>query len=310
MKRDLSSVDLNLLVLLEALYEERNLTRAASRIGVGQPSASKALDRLRSILGDELFIRVPGGMRPTRRAVEIEPGLRRALSEIRDAVLSELTFEPALAKGTVRLATSDIVTLTFLPEVLARLHATLPGVDMRIRNLDKEQAYEDLDAGRVDFVIGVFDNPPKRFMTWSVINDRFVVIASKALGVPHNKISLKTYLTVPHILFTLRDDAQGAVDQALAKLGEKRRVALTVSHVLAVPALVARTNFLATISVQIAQRLGPSEGCQILEPPIPLQPWTQRLIWNREADSDRLLKFVRDEIIDAGSLEKHDGRTG
>jgi DNA-binding transcriptional LysR family regulator len=309
MTKDLSSVDLNLLVLLEALYEERNLTRAAARIGVGQPSASKALERLRSILGDELFVRVPGGMRPTRRAVEIEPGLRRALSEIRNAVLSELTFDPALAKGTVRLATSDIVTLTFLPEVLARLHDRLPGVDVRIRNLEKEQAYGDLDAGRVDFVIGVFDDPPKRFMTRAIIRDRFAVIASKDVKATKNRISLKTYLSVPHILFTLRDDAQGAVDDALAELSEKRRVALTVSHVLAVPALVARTNFLATISEQIAHRLGPGEGCQVLEPPIPLQPWTQRLIWNREADSNRLLKLVRDEIIAAGRPQKDDGKT-
>lgn len=298
---DLSSIDLNLLLLLEALYEERNITRAAARVGTSQPSASKALDRLRTGMNDPLFVRVPRGMRPTRRALEMEPGIRRALSEIRNAFLSGESFDPAMAVGPVRIATSDIVSLTFLPDVLTKLHARAPRIDIRVRNLEKETAFADLDAGRIDFVIGVFDDPPKRFMARPVIKDRFVVIAPADLELSDGRMSLDRYLEIPHVLFTLRDDAQGAVDDALAKLGRKRRVALTISHVLAVPALVSRMKFLATISVQIAQRLGPVEGCRVIEPPVALKPWTQRLIWSREAASNRLLKLVRDEILDAGS---------
>ncbi len=90
------------------------------------------------------------------------------------------------------------------------------------------------------------------------------------------------------------------MDAALAELGKTRRVALTVNHVLAVPALVAKTGFLSTISVQIAERLAPLESCQILELPIPIKPWTQRLIWDREADDNKLLKLVLEEILKPG----------
>ena len=168
---NLNAIDLNLLVFLEALFEEQNLTRAAARIGIGQPSASKALDRLRSIFGDELFVRVPSGMRPTRRALEIEPGIRKALTEIRAVLISGAAFDPRTAKGVIRIATSDIVTLIFLPKILARLHAKAPNLDVRIRNLEKGDAFADLDAGRADFVIGVFDDPPKRFLVRQIIRD-------------------------------------------------------------------------------------------------------------------------------------------
>jgi DNA-binding transcriptional LysR family regulator len=308
MRRDLASIDLNLLLLLEALYDERHLTRAAARLGVGQPSASKALDRLRAVLGDKLFVRIPGGMRPTRRALEIEPGIRRALSEIRGALLSAEDFDPAQAVGTVRLATSDIVTLTFMPPIVAALHAKAPGVELRIRNLEKETAFPDLDAGRIDFVIGVFDDLPKRFMARTVIEDRFAVIAPK--GFAGTRLTLDAYLAVPHILFTLRDDAQGAVDAALAELGRTRRVALTVNHVLAVPALVAQTGFISTISIQIANRLAPLEDCQILELPLAIKPWAQKLIWSREANDNKLLKLVLDEVLKAAGASVDKRKSG
>jgi DNA-binding transcriptional LysR family regulator len=297
MTKNLSSLDLNLLVLLEALFDERNITRAAARLGIGQPSASKALDRLRISFKDELFVRTPDGMRPTTRALSVEASVRHALAEIRKIVIDREKFDPSTITGIVRIATSDTVTLTTLPDVLRRLHRKVPGLEVHIRNLEKDNAFSDLDSGRLNFVIGVFDNVPKRFLAKSVIDDHFVVIAPASIKPERGKIALKTYLELPHILFTLRDDSQGAIDLVLAKRGLKRRVGITVCHVLAIPALVASTGFVSTISAQIAKRIGPTEGCKIFEPPFALQPWKQQLVWSQETDSNPLLALVRDELL-------------
>ena len=149
----------------------------------------------------------------------------------------------------------------------------------------------------------MFDNVPKRFLAKPIINDRFVVLAPAGTKSTHGKIALKTYLELPHILFTLRDDSQGIVDDVLAKKRLKRRVGITVSHVLAVPALVARTGFISTISAKIAERFEPIEGCITFAPPIALKPWKQQLIWSVETDTSPLLALVRDEMLAAQDVE-------
>ena len=290
---DLARIDLNLLVLFEALMAEQNVTRAAARVGVAQPSASKALDRLRHLFGDELFVRRPAGMHPTTRALELEPEIAAVLERVRGLVAAQVPFEPATAKGVVRIAMSDAAEFVLLPELVGRLGHLAPGLDLRSRPLDKDRALAELDAGRLDAAVGVFPELPKRYAHAPLYEERFVCMARADHPRLKGGLTLGVYVDLPHLLVTLRDDARGAVDEALNRLGCSRRIAATVGRVLVVPHLLRRSDAVATLPSRPAKAVAAFAGCRIHEPPLALAGWTETLVWSHAAGREPLQVWFR-----------------
>jgi DNA-binding transcriptional LysR family regulator len=281
---NLAHLDLNLLVLFEALMAERNVTRAAVRVGVAQPSASKALDRLRHLFGDELFVRTPGGMRPTPRASELEPEIAALLDRVRRLVAARVPFDAASARGVVRVAMSDAAEFVLLPGLVGRLGEAAPGIDLRVRPLDKGRAPDDLDAGQVDALIGVFPGLPKRYRTADLWEERFLCLARADHPRLGRELSLDVFAELPHLLVTLRDDAHGAVDEALARLGRSRRIVATVGRFLIVPHVLRCSDALAMLPSRLATAVAAGTGCRAFEPPLGLRGWTETLVWSRATE--------------------------
>ena len=281
----LEGLDLNLLVVLQALIAERSVTRAAAEVGLSQPAMSHALARLRKALGDPLLVRTPRGMEPTPRAKAMAEPLERALIDLREAVSAPTIFDPGRARGRFRVATDDYLELILMPKLLARLWQQAPGVDVRISNSSGRSGH-DLAEGRIDIIIdpvSAFGPLPGAY-SQRILQDRFVcVVRADHPGVGKH-LTLETFLALPHALVAPGGRPGGIVDAALAKLGLRRRVALEIPHFLAAPAMVRETDIVLTVGERIAQALG--DGLRILSPPIELPRFSVDTIWHERHHAD------------------------
>lgn len=291
------SVDLNLLKAFAALHAERHVTRAGARIGLAQPSMSNALARLRALFGDELFQRTPTGMVPTQRALELAPQIDAALTLLDRAFERTQAFDPATAQATLTLATSDNLMLTLAPAMLSRFRSVAPGLDLRLRDLDKTTVWAELDRGDLDATIGTFAAIPARFHSRPYLADRFVCIARAGHPALKKGLTLETFAELPHILTTLGRDASGAVDDALRSLGMSRRVVMTVTQFSVVPDLVRKSDCIATIPLSAACHLAEHSGCDLFEPPLPLPDWTMTLVWSAASNARPVMRFAIEEVV-------------
>jgi DNA-binding transcriptional LysR family regulator len=279
---NLRSLDLNLLLVFDAVMAERNVTRAADRIGLSQPAMSNALTRLRHHLKDELFVRSPDGMRPTARALELAAPIHEALSSLEQA-LDPALFDPAQSTRTFKIATNDYVAAVLMPKVMARLAEIAPGIDVRLVPLGGRM-HELLDAQEVDFACTSVGEQPERFATRDIVEDSYVVLmrSGHPLGA-YDRLRIEVYAAATHVLVTPRGDPRGFVDSALAARGLTRRLALTVNQFAAAPAIVAATDLVATIPKRAADLFGPPFGlihrpCPV---PAPREMSLVSLVWNR-----------------------------
>ncbi len=301
---NLSAVDLNLLVAFEALFETRNVTLAGQRIHRAQPSVSSALNRLRRVFNDELFVRTSDGMQPTEHAVALMPAISSALDQIRGALAQGTVFDPGAAQGRrFTLAASDYADIVLVPHIVARLRREAPGADLRVARLDRATLYEQLDNGMVDVAIGGHLTPPKRMRVTPLYDETFVCIADKQHpGLRGRKLTLDRYVALPHALFVPSDDgsARGVVDVSLARLGRKRRVACTFAHIVALPHAVAGTDLIATLARRAALRLaGPELSLRALPAEVDPGPFAVDMISSRRTSGDAAQKWLQGLIEQA-----------
>ncbi|MBT9431243.1 LysR family transcriptional regulator [Candidatus Sodalis endolongispinus] len=261
---NLSSVDLNLLVVFEALYETGNVTLAGKLLNRAQPSVSNALGRLRLLFQDELFVRTAGGMVATEKAQTLIPAIAAILDQLRDTLERDTAFNPEQANGRrFTLAASDYADIVPVPHIVRRLRRLAPGIDLRLCTLDRERIYTQLDNAQVDIAIGGHLTPPKRMQAVPLYSEDFVCISDRATlaaGPPGGApapLTLQTYLQRPHALFVPSNDGsrRGVIDRKLAALGLRRRVAATFSHIVALPQAVSGTDLIATLAGRVDHRL-------------------------------------------------------
>lgn len=174
---DLGAVDLNLLVAFEALYIHQSVTLAARHIHIGQPAMSAALGRLRSLFGNELFVRVGREMKPTSRAEEVAPQVISALNTIRATLADPQTFDPASSQKTFTVATSDYFASMILPVLLGILRHQAPLINLRLLPVEKESLVNSIENDKVDVAVGTFDNLPSYILQQTLLSEQFVGIA-------------------------------------------------------------------------------------------------------------------------------------
>jgi DNA-binding transcriptional LysR family regulator len=300
---NLAAVDLNLLVAFEALMAERNVTRAGQRIGLGQPAMSAALGRLRLTFKDELLVRVPGApMRPTDKAVALNHAVSEVLARVRQVFDAEADFDPARARVVYRIATSDHPATMVLPRFLEVLGQRAPHVNVRIFALDKRDAFDLVDRGEIDLLIGSFRNVPKRIRSKPLYTDGYLCLIRRGhplLGAD-GSLSLDAYVSIPHVLVTLAADDRGIVDEVLAKRGLRRRVAVTVSDFHLVPHIVERTDMIGHMPRRIANLLVRDHDLLVLPPPVELPPWNSELFWGGVSDAEPGAKWFREQLFAIG----------
>ncbi len=278
---NLRRLDLNLLVIFDALIQERNVTRAAERIGLSQPAVSNALSRLRYYLQDDLFVRGSTGMQPTPRAMEIACEVHQALNAI-ELALDPASFDPQTSERVFTIDTNDYTVSTCIPPLMQKLAKEAPNVDVRIV-APAGKAYERLDAREIDFAVGVFSSMPDRFGV-TVLNDNaFAVLMRADHPLAKGRLTLKRFAACKHLLITPRGDPSGFVDVALAERGLSRRVALTVNQFVVAPRIIAASDLIVTLPKRIAALYAPM--LNLVLRPSPIQPPPEfdkiELIWHK-----------------------------
>jgi DNA-binding transcriptional LysR family regulator len=297
----LGSLDLNLIVALDALLEERSVTRAAARIGITQSAMSHALARLRAVTGDELLVRANRGMVPTLRAETLAVPVRRALDLVASALRSPQAFDPKTARQTVRITTSDFGEITLLPKIVARLAAEAPGIDLRV-GAYRETAAGLLGSGVADLVIAPVtphDEAPGIFAK-KLFDETFVCVVRRGHPLARKKLTLSRYAAASHALISPSGREGSFVDDALARLGLTRRVAVTVPHFLVAPHIVAGSDLVLTLASRIATTLAKPLGLALLRPPLELrlEGFRMSMLWHERTHADPGQSWVRELFSD------------
>ncbi len=301
-------IDLNLLVYLDALLRERNVTRAAHQLNLSQPAMSNGLRRLRELFNDPLLVRTSEGMTPTARALELEPVVREVLGKIDQAVQPRGDFDPASALRVFRIMASDYAESTLLPGVLGKLRTLAPGLTLDIMT-PSDVSFLDVERGKVDMVINRFDSMPQSFHQIHLWNDSFTCVLS-----PHNPVladfTLENYLKAKHVWVSKTgmgvgvgvdpDDVQrlGWVDVALNKLGKKRQIRVFTRHYQAAMTLAEQNDLIVTLPTRAAQLMLNNPRVVLREPPLAIPPLELKMAWSPLLQHNPDNKWLRKLIAD------------
>ncbi|PIA98597.1 MULTISPECIES: LysR family transcriptional regulator [Streptomyces] len=294
---NLGSVDLNLLLALDALLTERNVTRAATRVGLSQPGMSSALARLRKLFDDPLLVREGTTLVATARAEALMQPVREALDIIQRALNNRLGFDPDTDECTVRISCSDYSVLILIGPLVRRLAAEAPGVTIQIRPRSPDPS-RMLRDGATDLVIeptaimGEVSLPSQPLFT-----DRWLCGVWEGNSQVGDELSMQTYLRLGHVIYSMAADLPAAVvDTYLARTAPPRRVEFTVESFLIAPALLQGTDLITLVLERSVPHLPSTAAIRLLDPPLELPALIQRLWWSPHRTTDPALTWVRAKI--------------
>jgi DNA-binding transcriptional LysR family regulator len=294
---DIRNVDLNLLVALDALLAERNVSRAAVRLRLSQPAASALLARLRELFGDPLLLRSARGMLPTPRALELLGPVKRVLDEIDALVQPRSAFDPGSALHTFTLSASDYVEYALLPTLVDYLERKAPGVRLAVRPLDLQTVAKQMESGEVDLCITGLQNAPAGLHTQPLYTERMVSVVRRNHPGIGARLTLEKFCSLEHILVSVRSSSFSArIDEALAALGRKRRARLAVPHFLLVPEIVARSDMISALPERLAR--GYATKLRILEPPLEIPGFTVGQIWHERNQREPAQQWLRQLLLE------------
>jgi DNA-binding transcriptional LysR family regulator len=293
-RTNLSRIDLNLLVLFEAVLEEKHVARAASRLHVSPSAVSHGLGRLRRLMQDPLFLRQPKGVVPTERARRLAAPIADILERARQVMAEAVGFDPATSQRRFVIGAPDGAYGVLLPPLLAEIRRTAPGIDLSMRNLvgNFESALTDLDERRLDLAIIPLPEIPARFVARKLYDEDFVLVRRGRDAT--RKLTLAQYCEAPHLVVSASGDHSGPVDRELAKRGTSRRVMLTVSNFMQALAIVAESDLVAALPRQFALKHAARYKVGISEPPFPFLSSPLRAVAPEVATRDLGLAWLLD----------------
>jgi DNA-binding transcriptional LysR family regulator len=295
--------DLNLLRVFDALMRERSATRAGAQIGLSQPAVSQALNRLRGLLNDQLFVRRGPEMSPTPKAEALAPTIRNALAELERALSGDRTFDPAAAQRTYTILGADFVSLLIMPPLFARVSAAAPGVRLRLVDTALGEVERLLQEDAVDLAVERPLDVPGWISRERVFDSPFAIVASNAnpriaeAGVqPGEALPLDLFCTLPHALRSIDGSLSGWTDEALAAAGRERRVVLALPHFAAVVLAVGQSELIAAVPVQFARAAAAPLGLALYKAPLELSVPEISMYWHSRHDRNPAHQWLRDQV--------------
>jgi DNA-binding transcriptional LysR family regulator len=305
---NIKRMDLNLLVYLDVLLRERNVTQAANQLNLSQPAMSNGLRRLRELFEDPLLVRTSDGMTPTERALELEPMVREILTIVDKAVQPTAAFEPASAERVFRIMASDYAESTLLPTVLGRLRNEAPGVSLDIMT-PSDVSFLDVERGKVDMVINRFDTMPQSFHQINIWADSFSCLLSADNPLLQD-FTLDTYLQAQHVWVSKTGmgvgvgvdpaDVQrlGWVDAALAALGKKRNITVYTRHYQTSMLLAEQNDLVVTLPTMAALLQANNPRLVIKPPPLDIPPLELKMAWSPLLQHNPANRWLRTLIVE------------
>lgn len=292
-RTNLARIDLNLLVLFEAVLEELHVARAAKRLHVSPSAVSHGLGRLRRLMNDPLFLKQPKGVVPTERARSLAVPVAEILERAREVIESAEAFDPRHSRRRFVIGAPDGASAVLLPSLLAELRSAAPGIDLGVRNLvgNFDAAFTALDRRELDLAVVPMPEMPARFASAKLYDEDFVVV--RRTGHPAgSKLTLAAYCSAPHLVVSNSGDPTGPIDAELAKRGKSRRVVLTVSNFMHALAILSESDLMAALPRHFVAKHGARYGLKSSEPPFPFLSSPLRAVVPRAAMNDAGLAWL------------------
>jgi DNA-binding transcriptional LysR family regulator len=284
---NLSTVDLNLLIAFDALMEHRHVTRAAEAIGRSQPAMSNALARLRELFEDQLLVRSAGAMVPTPRALALHERIRRALEQIDIAMSGGSDFVPAQSSRTFTVGMAELTAFPMLPRLTRRLAREAPSVNVNILSVALVPGLELLTADECELVVTSMPaNLPPQVENELLYTENIVCMARPDHPAFAGDFTLEDYLAYPHITVQPNARILSIIDQALAAIDRRRRVAVRVPHLLLVPQLLADSDLIANLPRRVAEYFLTSGDFVVRPAPFEIPAFRACLAWHRRFRDD------------------------
>ena len=308
---NISKIDLNLLIYLDVLLREKNVTRAAGQLNITQPAMSNGLKRLRTLFNDPILVRTSDGMVPTERARALAPAIRKILLELEEALQGEEEFNELNSQRVFRLMASDYAASTLLPKLLKRINQIAPNVTIDIMT-PSDVNFHDVEAGKIDMAINRFDELPQSFHQKTIWRDSFSCLLSANNPIVE-KFNLNTYLGAKHVWVSKTGfgvgvgmdpkDVQklGWVDEALARIGKQRNIKVFTRNYHVAMQLALEDELVATLPTRAALIHKNDANYTVLEPPFDIPDIELKMIWSPLLHHDASHIWFRQLVIEAAN---------
>jgi DNA-binding transcriptional LysR family regulator len=312
------SIDLNLLRVFDAVFEDRNLALAGKRLHLSQSAISHALGRMRQVLGDDLFVRTGKGMEPTVRAIGMAAHVRGALQQIRSA-LGVDAFDPRVARRKFVVAANDYITSLVLGRLSQRLSAEAPLVDLVVRPATRLDLAGQIDVGRIDVALGIFAELPTRLRSATLWEQTDVVLLQRDHPIAERAITRGDLLAYPLVAISQGGEEEGAVsgfiverglarqsemfnrdalNRAFADSADMPRMRMSVAHSLAIPALLRHSDMLALVPSPLGREMERHGELKMCATPYDCPNVAVRAVWHERNDADPALHWLRQQLAD------------
>lgn len=302
MHDSLRRIDLNLLLVFDALFRQRSVVLAADELSLSASACSHALSRLRSALGDELFVRYGNGMQPTAKAEQMASGVRDALQTLTGSLGDFGAFDPATSRQTFVFAATDFTAFALLPALVASLERDAPHVRVRVIYSTHSESRDDLAAGRIHFALGFSDEDEARqseqtgLESLDGLTDDYVVAMRKGHPRIKKKLSLAQYLAERHVVVTPWQTEGSVIDAKLLAAGHIRTVAVQLPSVMAAPFIVANSELLITLPRSAALQLADAIPLAIHPAPFSMPRYTLKVYFHKRHAQSPAHRWMREHM--------------
>ena len=292
----LSAIDANLLIALYALLSERNVTRAAARVGVGQPAMSHSLGRLRDHFRDPLLVKKGRELVLTERGHRLVRPVAEAMASLRDVFVEGDLFVPARSARQFVVAAADLMSMLFVPRLVRRLRQKAPGVTLQLWPLVARSTDAILDNG-VELALGVFEDVPVTMNQEPLFTDDWACLLSPRHAAARKPaLTLDDYVKYPHVECAPHGRLSPRLDRVLAALGRRRNIALQVPYWSLIPEVLAAGPYLHTVIARGAARLAATAELAVRPLPLAMAPMVFSQLWRRSHDDDAGHQWLRREV--------------
>ncbi|MEY2617106.1 MAG: hypothetical protein RL522_108 [Pseudomonadota bacterium] len=304
---DIRQVDLNLLVIFDAMARLRSVVRTGEAVGLSQPATSAALARLRAMFDDALFVRAGSEMQPTPRAQALAPVIRRVVQTLQTEVLTRSTFEPLASDRSFCILTPDIGEVAFLPGVLRRLRHEAPGVKLQALTRPRQAAAQALESGEADLAVGFFPDLQKAgFFQQALFKTRYVCMACASHPAAGTRMTLRQYLAARHVVVR-PDGREHTLERYLEDKGHRRQVVLEMSHFTSLMAILPGSDLIATVPQDIADFASRHVALRQIALPFRTPVVQVQQYWHRRMQDDPANHWLRGLFYEVNRREPHAG---
>jgi DNA-binding transcriptional LysR family regulator len=291
-------IDLNLLVVFQEVFQERQISAVAKKLGLSQPAVSNALARLRKSFDDELFVRTAAGMQPTPLAQQLADPVASALASISQALNQHDAFDAATSKRHFTIAMTDVGELYFMPKLVQLCRQFAPQLQLSTQRANSIDLKTEMETGRIDLAIGAFDSMSEALYQRRLFKQNYVCLMRRGHPLAAAALSAKDFLAAQHLIVASTESPYDKINQLLEKAGITAASHFTVPHFVAVPYIVSSSDLLVTVPEKLAESAALPFNLQYVKPPLRLPSLQTNVFWHRRFNQDQGNQWLRNFIAD------------